>query len=57
MILWEPKTEAERKLFELYAVEEEAIQDHHGNRSHGDGREIKLGQKLNKRGRMCKEEA
>jgi hypothetical protein len=27
MIFWEPRTDAEKKLFELYAGEEEAFED------------------------------
>lgn len=36
MILWKPKTEAEKKLLELYGVEENEIQDHNPNRGRGN---------------------
>jgi hypothetical protein len=56
MILWEPITEAEKKLLELYAVEEDDIQDHNQNRSRRrKGRNP--GQEFVKGGRMREEEA
>ncbi|MGO8989501.1 MAG: hypothetical protein ACLQGU_12755 [bacterium] len=48
MILWKPKTEAEKKLLELYSVEEDDIQDYNQNRSHGGGKGRNPGQKFDK---------
>jgi hypothetical protein len=56
MILWEPKTDAEKKLLELYAVEEDDIQDHNQNRSHGDRKGRNPGQEFDKAGGMWEEE-
>jgi hypothetical protein len=56
MILWEPKTDAEKKLLELYAVEEDDIRDHYLNRSHGERKGRNPGQKFDKPGRMWEEE-
>ena len=53
MIFWEPKTEAEKKLLELYALEEDDIRDHSRNRSHGDRKGTRPGQKFSKGDRMC----
>jgi len=52
MILWNPKTDAEKKLLELYAVDEEDIQDHNQNRSHGDRKGRNPGQEFDKVGGM-----
>ncbi|HUL20637.1 MAG TPA: hypothetical protein VLZ10_04230 [Thermodesulfobacteriota bacterium] len=46
MIFWKPKTEAEKKLLELYGVEEDDIEDQNQNRSHGDRKSKNLGQEL-----------
>ena len=56
MILWEPKTEAEKKLLELYAVEEDDIQDRNRNRNHRDKKGRHPGQEFDKAGRMEEEE-
>jgi len=56
MILWEPRTEAEKKLLELYAVEEDDIRDYNQNRSHGDRKGRNRGQEFDKAGRMWEEE-
>ena len=56
MILWDPRTEAEKKLLELYAVEEDDIQDDYRNRSHGDRKGRNTGQEYDKAGRMWGEE-
>ena len=56
MILWKPKTEAEKKLLELYAVEEDDIQDHDQNRNCGDRKRRSPGQEFDKVDRMRGEE-
>ena len=56
MILWEPKTDAEKRLLELYAVEEDDIQDHNQNRSHGDRKGRNPGQEFDKAGGMWEKE-
>jgi len=56
MILWEPRTEAEKKLLELYAVEEDDMQDYNQNRSRGDRKGRNRGQEFDKAGRMWEEE-
>jgi hypothetical protein len=38
MIFWEPKTVAEKKLLELYSVEEDEAEDHGQDRGHRDRR-------------------
>jgi hypothetical protein len=50
MILWEPITNAEKRLLELYAVEEDDIKDHDQNRSHRDRKERNPGQEFDKAG-------
>jgi hypothetical protein len=57
MILWEPITDAEKRLLELYAVEEDDIQDHHRNRSHRDRKRRNPGKEFDKPCGMCREEA
>jgi len=57
MILWEPVTDAEKKLLELYAVEEDDIQDHNQNRSRGDRKGRSPGQEFYTAGRMCEKKA
>jgi len=52
MILWEPITDAEKKLLELYAVEEDDIKDHHQNRSHRDRKGRNPGKEFDKGCRM-----
>jgi hypothetical protein len=56
MIFWKPKTEAEKKLLELYAVGEDDIQDHNQNRSHGDRKGRNPSQEFDKAGGMWEEE-
>ena len=56
MILWEPKTDAERKLLELYAVEEDEIQDHNQNRNRRDRKGRNPSREVDKAGGMWKEE-
>jgi len=56
MILWEPKTDAEKKLLELYAVEEGDIQDYNQDRSRGDGKGRNPGQAFYRAGGMWEEE-
>ena len=56
MILWEPKTDAEKKLLELYAVEEDDIRDHNQNRNHGDRKGRNPGQGFDKDAGMWEEE-
>lgn len=56
MIFWKPKTEAEKKLLELYAVGEDDIQDHNQNRSHGDRKGRNPSQEFDKPGGMWEEE-
>ena len=56
MIFWKPETEAEKKLLELYAVEEDDIQDYYQKRSHGDRKGRNPGQEFDKAGRMWEEE-
>jgi hypothetical protein len=56
MILWEPKTDAEKKLLELYAVEEDDIQDYNQNRSHRNRKGRNPGQEFDKAGGMREEE-
>jgi hypothetical protein len=56
MILWEPVTDAEKKLLELYAVEEDDIQDHNQNRTPGDRKGRNPGQKFDKAGGMWEEQ-
>jgi hypothetical protein len=56
MILWEPVTDAEKKLLELYAMEEDDVQDHNQNRIHGDRKGRNPGQEFDKAGRMWKEQ-
>jgi hypothetical protein len=46
MIFWKPKTETEKKLLELYGVEEGNMEDQNQNRSHGDRKSKNLGQEL-----------
>jgi len=46
MIFWKPETEAEKRLLELYAVEEDDIEDENQNRSHGDRKSKNPGQEL-----------
>ena len=57
MIFWKPKTEAEERLLELYAVEEDARQDHNQNRGRGDRKGRNPGQGFDKAGGMWEEEA
>jgi hypothetical protein len=57
MILWNPKTDAEKKLLELYAVEEDDMQDHHQNRNRRDKGGRNSGQEFDKAGGMSEEEA
>ena len=56
MIFWKPETEAEKKLLELYAVEEDDIQDYYQKRSHGDRRGRNPAQEFDKTGGMWEEE-
>ncbi len=53
MIFWERKTDAEKKLLELYAVEEHDMQDHNQNRSRGDRKRRRPGQEFYTAGRRC----
>ena len=53
MIFWEPKTDAEKKLLELYAMEEHDIQDHDQKRSRRDRKRRRPGQEFYRPGRMC----
>lgn len=55
MILWNPKTDAEKKLLELYAVEEDDMQDHHQNRSPGDRKRRNPGKGFDKASGMREE--
>ena len=57
VILWEPRTESDKRLLELYAVEEDEILDSNRNRSHGNGKGRHPGQESDKAGRMREEEA
>ena len=56
MILWEPRTESEKRLFELYAVEEDEIHDYNRNRSHGNRKGGNPRQESDKAGGMREEE-
>lgn len=56
MILWEPITDAEKRLLELYAVEEDDILDHRPNRSHGDRKGRNPGKEFDKAYGMFREE-
>jgi hypothetical protein len=56
MILWEPITDAEKRLLELYAVDEDDIQDRNRNRTHGDRKGRNPGQEFDKAGGMSEEE-
>jgi hypothetical protein len=56
MILWEPRTDSEKKLLELYAVEEDELRDLNQNRNHGDRKGRNPGQKFDKTGGMGDEE-
>jgi len=56
MILWEPRTESDKRLLELYAVEEDEILDSNRNRSHGNGKGRHPGQESDKASRMREEE-
>lgn len=56
MILWEPRTEAEKRLLELYAVEEDDIQDRNQNRSHRDRKRRNSGQEFDKAADLGEEE-
>ena len=56
MILWKPKTDAENKLLELYAVEEDDIQELDQSRNPGDRKGRNHSQGFDKAGRMWKEE-
>ncbi len=55
MILWEPKTEAEKKLLELYAVEEDDLRVQNRNR-HGNRKVRNPRQEFDKAGAMREEE-
>ncbi len=52
MIFWKPKTKLEKKLLELYGVEEDDIQDHNQNRSQGEGKGRNPGQEFEKAGKI-----
>jgi hypothetical protein len=56
MILWEPVTDVEKRLLELYAVDEDDIRDRNQNRSHGDRKGRNPGQESDKAGEMWDEE-
>jgi len=46
MIFWKPQTEAEKKLLELYGVEEDDLEDQNQNRNPGNRKSKTLGQEL-----------